>query len=211
MRRAIRWTGRTFILLGMTMLFFVVYETWGTSEITHHHQSVLAEEFDPQLARAPEAPETPTVRSTKPTVRPRVRERTPIARIIIPKIGLSVIVVQGTTLGDLAYGPGHYVETPMPWELGPTGIAGHRTGWSQPFYHLDLVGVGDMIYLKTTHGKFSYRVTKTFVVEPKDTWVLNGNPNSKAQQQLVLTTCTPAHTSLHRLIVWADLVPSPGA
>ena len=216
MRLTLRWTGRAFIVLGLTMLFFVVYETWGTSQITNRHQSALAKEFDEQLI-----PSTPSpVPTPSPAARTPIKRRSPVARIVVfdPKYPddsqralVNAIVVEGTSIGDLAYGPGHYVETPLPWELGPTGIAGHRTGWSEPFRHIDRLRTGNRITLLTTKGKFNYRVTGSIVVDPEDTWVLNGDPKSKAQQKLVLTTCTPAYTSLRRLIIWADLTSSSPA
>ncbi len=41
--------------------------------------------------------------------------------------------VQGTNVGDLRKGPGHYLNTPFPGEPGNAAIAGHRTTFGAPF------------------------------------------------------------------------------
>ena len=51
--RVVRGVGNIFIVLGLTLLFFVVYEEVGTSIITNHRQSVLAEAFDPTIEKPP--------------------------------------------------------------------------------------------------------------------------------------------------------------
>src|SRR5690242_11811319 len=105
----LRIAGNVFIVLGLTIASFAVYEVVGTAAITHRAQARLAPPFDPQL-RA-NAPAVPAV------VRPP-RERAPVARIRIPSIGVHLIVVQGVTLDDLAMGPGHYPQTPLPGQQG---------------------------------------------------------------------------------------------
>jgi sortase A len=202
----VRGLGRTFLLAGFTMLLFVAYELIGTSAITNHHQSVLAKEFDESLLQPTPTPSITKTKPAAPKPEPPPRERTAIGRLIIPSINLRVIVVEGVTLADLAYGPGHYRNTPLPWQLGTTAIAGHRTGWSQPFFNFDKLRGGDIVKIQTRKGTFSYRITKTRQVEAEDSWVLAGNPASHARYQLTLTTCTPKYTSLHRFVVWADRI-----
>jgi len=137
-----------------------------------------------------------------------------VGRLTIPRLGpgWSRIIVQGVTLYALAYGPGHYPKTPLPGQPGSVGIACHRTGWGSPCINMDRMRAGDLVYIDTKAGRFTYRVTSTRQVEAKDGWVLGGDPKSKATFKLTLTTCTPKYTSLHRLIVWADQIsPAPGA
>jgi sortase A len=203
--RVVRGTGTAFIVLGLLVLYFVLYELVGTSIQTHAHQRALKAEFaelldEPQHKSAAGFTITPPA-ATKSTV-------TGIAEIIIPKIGIDDIVVQGVTLYDLAYGPGHYPDSaPIGSQNGTAAIAGHRTGWGSPFIRLDELTTGDTITLKTQDATYTYRVTRGgVVVEPTDYWVIKGDPQSDAKGKLTLTTCTPKYTSRHRLIVWADLV-----
>lgn len=204
-RKILRGTGTVFIVTGLLLLYFVVYELFGTTLQTRAHQSELREAFadildDPIVS--PTGSPVPT-----PTATPRARHPVQgIARIVIPKINVDVIVVEGVELSRLAYGPGRYPESVPIGARGPTAIAGHRTGWGSPFIDLDKLDAGDDVILIARTGTFTYRVTNSRVVNPTDGWVINGDPQSKAASKLTLTTCTPKYTSRLRLIVWADLV-----
>jgi sortase A len=126
------------------------------------------------------------------------------AELQIPKIGLDVIVVQGTDTNSLKEGPGHYPGTSNPWDAtGRVGIAGHRTTYLHPFFNLDRVSVGDLITLRTAHGTYVYKVSKVFVI-PADGSGYVLNPTTKPT--LVLTTCAPRYAATHRLIVTADRI-----
>jgi sortase A len=141
-----------------------------------------------------------------------------LTRLRIRKFGgcssckaINVIVVEGTTGNALRAGAGHYVNTPLPGERGNVGIAGHRTGFGEPFRHLDALRPGDEITLETPVGNYTYEVIPPFeghgnpwVTHPRDFSVIA--PTQEAT--LTLTTCDPPHTSLKRLIVRAKLIRS---
>src|SRR5205823_1847774 len=129
--------------------------------------------------------------------------------IRIPRIGLDMVVVQGTDYEDLKKGPGHYVDTADPWDgTGRVGIAGHRTTYLHPFFNLDQVQPGDTISLITRYGRYDYEVTANFVL-PEAT---AGKVLTQTQDPtLVLTTCNPRYASSQRLIVTAKLVHAPPA
>ena len=71
-----------------------------------------------------------------------------------------MMVVEGTDEAQLAMGPGHYPTTPLPGEAGNAAIAGHRTTYLHPFYSLDALVPGDLIFITTLQGIFLYRVTQ---------------------------------------------------
>jgi sortase A len=205
--RILRGTGTVFIVLGLVLLYFVVYELFGTTLQTRAHQNDLRSEFsamldDPRITATPSV--TPSAAPPKKS-RPRPNA---IAQIIIPKIGVDSIVVEGVTLSALGYGPGHYPDSArIGAATGTAAIAGHRTGWGSPFINLDRLQSGDEIILRTPQATYRYRITRgNVVVTPNDYWVVNGDPQSKAKAKLTLTTCTPKYTSRDRLIVWADLM-----
>jgi len=113
-------------------------------------------------------------------------------------------VVEGTNTPDLRKGPGHYVGTPLPGQAGNAAIAGHRTTYGHPFYNLDSVKIGDPIVLTTLQGIFVYDATKSFVVSPSDSTVVD----NVIANQLTLTTCNPRFSASTRLVVQAELVHS---
>lgn len=211
--KALRGAGYTLAGLGLVVLFFVLYELVGTSMITNRHQGELREQFQAQIfdpvMRAPST-ETPPAEEPSPSPsappegqRPRPGEAA--ARILIPSIDVDMIVVEGIELKYLARGPGHYPGSAFFGEEGSVAIAGHRTGWGSPFIDLDKLRAGDEIIVERPEATYRYTVTRSAIVEPNDTWVLDGDPESEAEFTLTLTTCTPKWTSRDRLIIWAEL------
>jgi sortase A len=202
--KALRTTGNVFIFLGLSILFFVLYELVGTSIVTKARQRDLQADFQAELDQT--SPLNPAFTGTLPVPGNTRSAVKALARIKIRKIGVNAIVEEGVTLERLAYGPGHYPQTKLFGQKGVTGVAGHRTGWGAPFFNLDRLARGDEVIVETTNATYTYRVTDMIVVTPSHSEVLDGNPKSKAAQQLVLTTCTPKFTAKNRLIVFTDLV-----
>lgn len=110
-------------------------------------------------------------------------------------------IVEGTGEGQLQQGPGHYPGTPLPGEAGNSAIAGHRTTYAAPFYNLNELQPGDLIYIQTSQGIFDYSVSYSETVSPTDTAVLDDT----TVPQLTLTTCNPRYSSTQRLVVVALL------
>ena len=131
----------------------------------------------------------------------RVSDGDPIGRIVIPNIDLDIVVVQGTSTGDLTKGPGHYPSTPFPGEPGTTAIAGHRTTYLAPFRHLDSVHGGDRVELRMPYATLEYRVERTDVVQPTDVQILHPT----GYQRLVLTACHPLYSASERIVAFARL------
>lgn len=139
----------------------------------------------------------------------RIKVGQGLTRIRIPRIGLDVVVVEGSTPAALRNGAGHYVSTPLPGDIGNVGIAGHRTTYGRPFNRLDEVQPGDKIYLDTPFATFEYTSVKTWdglknphPVAPDDISVLDQPKNKRL---LTLTTCHPKGSAAQRLILRAEL------
>jgi sortase A len=125
----------------------------------------------------------------------------PVGRIVVPRLGLRAVVVEGTGAADLARGPGHYRQTPLPGRGGTVAIAGHRTTYGAPFRHADELRRGDEIVLELPYGTFRYRVYRRSVVAADDWSIVRRRPF----EQLVLSTCHPLYSATHRLVVFARL------
>jgi sortase A len=128
----------------------------------------------------------------------------PFARMRIAKLGIDLIVVEGTTEHALQAGAGHYDSTPFPGEPGNVAITGDRTQFGAPFLRLNELRPGDEVVLIAPIGSFSYRVVEPFdghpnpwVTPPRDVSVLSPT----AEPSLTLTTVDPPNTSENRLIV----------
>jgi sortase A len=102
----------------------------------------------------------------------------------------------------------HLEGTGFPWDdEANVYIAGHRLGYPNTeswltFWDLDEVGVGDEIYVTDSKGtKYTYRVFKTFIVNPSETHVTQTEPGKNI---LTLQTCTlPDYKQ--RLVVQSEL------
>ena len=125
-----------------------------------------------------------------------------IARIAIPAIGVSEYVIEGTDLGSLRRGPGHYPETPLPGEPGTVAIAGHRTTYGAPFREIDQLDPGDRIVVDMPDGRFVYRVERTVIVDDQDLSVLE----PAGYRRLLLSACHPLYSAAQRIIVFARQV-----
>ena len=155
-----------------------------------------------------------------------------IARIEIPDIDTSKVVVEGVQVEDLRNGPGHYRATVFPGQQGNAGIAGHRTTYGAPFNRIDELLPGDEITVQTVQGEHVYRVMSVadafgddvrgtlgpdfelpenadsighIIVPPAATWVLGDFGDNR----LTLTACHPKFSARLRIIVAAELISAP--
>ena len=107
-----------------------------------------------------------------------------VGRLDIPRIGVSVMVVEGVEGGDLKRAAGHIPGTALPGEPGNVGIAGHRDTFFRP---LRSIQRNDTITVSTLQGAYRYRVVSTKVVGPEDVQVLYPT----GRDTLTLVTCFP--------------------
>ena len=139
-------------------------------------------------------------------VEKRVRQRRPlpgdaIGKLVIPAIGVSEYVVEGTDTANLRKGPGHYPETPLPGERGTVAIAGHRTTYGAPFRDINKLRPGQVITLDMPYGRFVYRVERVKIVDDQDLSVLE----PVGHNRLMLSACHPLYSAAQRVIVFARL------
>jgi LPXTG-site transpeptidase (sortase) family protein len=149
---------------------------------------------------------TTTIKQTAKTLAAKSTQKpttkAPLFKISIPKINSNWIVYEGTDTTTLKSGPGHYIGTAMPGQVGPCVIAGHRTTYGAPFNKIDQLIAGDRIILETMNNKkYVYLVTVKLEVLPTDlsSIVMTDYPS------VILTTCTPKYSAKQRLLVFAKL------
>ena len=107
-----------------------------------------------------------------------------IGRIELRRLGLSAMVVEGTTTSALRRAAGHITSTGMPGVPGNVGVAAHRDTFFRPLRN---VRKDDVITLTTAGAEYRYRVVSMRVVDPDDVSVLNASDG----EVLTLVTCYP--------------------
>jgi sortase A len=215
--------------VGLVLVAWVgVTLKWGeplTSLYTRHEQQALSKELQAldrkwsgnerlvsaaasRTARAPsaEARVASALRARAAAFRRTLREGRAFGRIIVPRLGVNMVVIEGTSEGDLRKGPGHYNaasgrRTSVPGLGGVVAIAGHRTTYLHPFRHINDLRPGDAISLVMPYGTFRYRVYYHRVVDAREWRILRRRPFEK----LVLTACHPLYSASHRFVVYARL------
>ena len=138
-------------------------------------------EWDARIARAAvergRAASFPTVTRSDPAI------GTPVARLVIPKVGLDDIVFEGVTDAALNGGPGHLPASAVPGLTGNSVISAHR---DRHFRRLGELTIGDTIRTFTEQGTTTWRVVGRTVVS-------RGAPalHREPAPVLTLTTCWP--------------------
>lgn len=110
-------------------------------------------------------------------------EGSPIGRLEIPRLNVSVMVLEGAEDQTLRIGAGHVPGTDLP-RTGNVAIAAHRDTFFRP---LRKIQDNDLIRIITPHGVFQYAVEWTRIVRPTDTAVLDHTD----KPSLTLITCYP--------------------
>jgi sortase A len=109
----------------------------------------------------------------------------PVARIEVKRIGVSAIVLAGSSGQALAFGPGHVELTPNAGERGTAVYSAHR---DTHFSFLRDVKIGDEIDVTRDDGRmFRYRADASSVVR----YDASGIDPLSAGYELVLSTCFP--------------------
>ncbi len=109
-----------------------------------------------------------------------------LGRIEIPRLGMTVAILEGTKSPTLRLGVGHIGGTALPGEPGNIGIAGHRDTY---FRDLKDIRASDEIQIQTATGLSRYEVDWVRIVTPDDIGVLAPS----AESAITLVTCYPFH------------------
>lgn len=127
----------------------------------------------------------------------------PVARLEVPRLGRSIVVLAGSSGQALAFGPGHVAATPEPGDPGTAVYAAHRD--THFAFLADLV-TGDLVRVTRRDGAIvTFRVIGSDVVR----WDQSGLDAAAEGRHLVLATCWPfgaARRGPQRYLVRADMV-----
>jgi len=234
-RLGLRGTGQTLITAGIVVLLFVVYELWVTNVFAHEQQVKVHKQLEKEWAAGTDPLDTGKLAlpGGKQGVIPT---GTGIANLYIPRLGTDYhfTIVEGTDDASLERGPGHYVNTALPGQVGNFAVAGHRVGKGEPFLNLDHLRPGDPVVVETKSEWYVYRVKGNVqtgdlndkgtdgipgreIVGPSDVGVIAPVPDhpgaTPTEKLMTMTTCHPKFTANQRMIVFsvlARVVPRTG-
>ena len=172
-RRILRWTQRLLFITGALALGYVGF----TLLDARLYQVSAKRSLEGEIHQEKEHHES--------QLKPAVKAGDVLSRVDIPRLGISVAVLQGTSSRTLRLGAGHIEGTPLPGDTGNSGIAGHRDTF---FRELKDIRENDEIQLQTATKLFHYQVDWVKVVDPDDITVLEP---STSESTLTLVTCYP--------------------
>lgn len=115
--------------------------------------------------------------------RSEVAEGAPVAQLVIPKIALDDIVLEGVTSAALNGGPGHLPGSALPGGEGNAVISAHR---DRHFRRLGELAIGDTINTRTLTDSVSWRIVSRTVVNREAPAI-----RREKGEVLTLTTCWP--------------------
>lgn len=165
---------------------------------TLHNQMVEAQQWDQRTFSA-----VVPAGTVLPFRHPPFAPGAQIAKMDIPAISYSAVVLEGTSDHVLANGPGHFIGTAYPGEPDTMIVSGHNT------FMLSLPNLkkGDQVIFTDPDGRFVYVLDGSKIVDPSNHLALglSGKPT------LALTTCWPIWAgafATQRLVIYGHLVAS---
>ncbi len=182
----LRWTRRLLFATSALALGYCAFVLVDSRMFQHRERRQLESQFRLTTVSASPAPNTNGL----------------IGNIEIPRLGLSTIVMEGTTDATLRRAAGHISGTALPGHRGNVGIAGHRDTFFLPLRNIRRE---DLITVTTLLGEYRYRVVSIKVVNPENVAVLD----SDGGEVLTLVTCYPFYfvgSAQERFIVRAERV-----
>jgi len=114
----------------------------------------------------------------------RPKEGALLGQIVIPRLGVSSVILEGTGDTTLRRAIGHVPGTALPGHGGNICLAGHRDRLFRP---LRGITAGDEVRIRTANGTEVYRVVDAGIVTPQHTDVLG----KTSSDTLTLITCYP--------------------
>ena len=216
-RRIVRTTGTLLLAAGVAVLVWVLvvwrwqdpftalYTTWKQHQLSQSYERrAKAFRLPEPKSKAASAPAVTAaaIRAQARRYRLASKRGQAVGRLRVPRLGLNMVVVDGTDHDSLTKGPGLDRRTYMPGEGQLSYIAGHRTTYLAPFAHIERMKAGDPISIEVPYGTFRYRVFKHEIVGSGDLAVLH----SHGREVVELQACHPRFFASHRYIVYARLV-----
>jgi len=132
----------------------------------------------------------------------------PLARLSVPHLGKSEIVLDVGTGQALGFAPSHLQQTPRPGQPSLSVIAAHK---NTHFAFLEHIKSGDIIEIENMdRSRTRFKVTRLDIVDKDNSGIDLNAPKTTAQ--IALVTCYPFSSLSYggplRYIVYGEKVPA---
>jgi sortase A len=184
LRRILKWTQRALFACGIVLLGYCGFALVDAWIFQRRASQDLDRQIRAQRAQSQKRPQAEPSTSLKARSAATPAADGLVGRITIPRLLLSVVVIEGVTKTALRHAVGHIPGTALPGEAGNVGVAGHRDTFFRP---LKDVRIKDEIQFSTLKGNFRYEVESLRVVEPDNVGVLAPS----GENVLTMVTCYP--------------------
>lgn len=205
-RRYLFLVGEIFLTFAGVLLAYLIYQIWFTNQIAEIESSALASEIQKSF-QAGLDPDTDSV-----AVEVERSGSQGFALLYIPALRSDVWgtpIVSGVEDRQLSLGVGHYPSTELPGEVGNFALAGHRATNGEPFARFENLKSGDLVYVQTSEGWFTYQLFQNQKISENEVWILDDLPMgvvTDSNQLITLTTCDPRWNSVRRWAWWGELI-----
>jgi sortase A len=196
-----QWVSLILVVMGCGLLGYVGGQYWYMVHTQHRLEAAWQAQNNNNAKAANAATASSKGVVASPAAAAGLSDQ-PLIRLVIPRINLEAIVVEGTDRQQLIAGPGHLTDTAMPGDPGNAVITAHRDTF---FRHIFELQKGDKITVQREGRVFEYEVTGKKVVSPNDLSVVAPTPDA----QLTLITCFPIYyigPAPDRLVVSSKLI-----
>jgi sortase A len=195
MGTVLRWMERLLFAIAALCLVFVGVTRWEAAYFraaAHNLAATAPAASDTTTEPPPSIEDASVLPSPDEAVAKPVRSTTAassvataalIGELAIPHLGITTAILEGDSAQALRRGAGHLTGSALPGQPGNTVLAGHR---DTVFRRLSEIRRGDRLKVTTRTGTFTYHVTSTLRVMPRDVWVLKRDAAA-----LTLITCYP--------------------
>lgn len=183
--------------------FTSLYTRWQQDKLEKQYETLASSYVAPRIPRrASSAKALATIRKEARAYRRDAPTGSAMGRVVVPRLGLNMMLLNGTDSGTLRKGPGRDERTYMPGEGQLVYIAGHRTTFLAPFARIDDLEPGDRVTLYVPYGRFDYDVVGHRIVDSHELSVLR----SRGREEVALQACHPRFFASQRYIVYAKPV-----
>jgi sortase A len=175
----------------------------------------------PAVTMTPTPATMPAPGAQEPIVERESARGWPASRIVIPRLGVDVPVVEVSwriveeggvkkTVWEMAdHAAGHHANSASPGQKGNVVISGHHSLKGAVFERLSELAPGDEVILETIEGSsYRYVVEESLILEEAGASIEERRAHARymdptPDETLTLISCWPSWTNTHRVVVVA--------